>query len=50
VKNVPDLIVAAATAAGVAGPLAEHMHGVYKEMLSAGRAEEEFLSVAARRP
>ncbi|HEY9531616.1 MAG TPA: NAD(P)-dependent oxidoreductase [Burkholderiales bacterium] len=50
VKKDLDLIVAAAKAAGVPVPLAEHMHGVYKEMLSSGRAEEDFFSVAARRP
>ncbi len=48
VKKDLDLIVAAAQAAGVPVPLAEHMHAVYKEMLSSGRAEDDFFSVAAR--
>jgi 3-hydroxyisobutyrate dehydrogenase-like beta-hydroxyacid dehydrogenase len=46
VKKDLDLIVAAAKAAGVPVPLAEHMHSVYREVLAAGRAEEDFFSVA----
>jgi 3-hydroxyisobutyrate dehydrogenase-like beta-hydroxyacid dehydrogenase len=46
VKKDLDLIVAAAKAAGVQVPLAEHMHSVYRELLAAGRAEEDFFSVA----
>ena len=48
VKKDLDLIVAAAQAAGVPVPLAEHMHGIYKDMLASGRGEEDFFSVAAR--
>src|SRR5687768_7786006 len=47
-KKDLDLIVATAKAAGVPVPLAEHMHAVYKELLAAGRAEEDFFS--ATRP
>jgi 3-hydroxyisobutyrate dehydrogenase-like beta-hydroxyacid dehydrogenase len=50
VKKDLDLIVAAAKASGVPVPLAEHMHGIYKQMLAQGRAEEDFFSVAARSP
>jgi 3-hydroxyisobutyrate dehydrogenase-like beta-hydroxyacid dehydrogenase len=49
VKKDLDLIVAAAKAAGVPVPLAEHMHAVYRDMLASGRAEEDFFSVAAGR-
>jgi 3-hydroxyisobutyrate dehydrogenase len=49
VKKDLDLIVAAAGAAGVPVPLAEHMHAIYSDMLSSGRAEEDFFSVAAGR-
>ena len=34
---------------GVPVPLAEHMHAIYSDMLSSGRAEEDFFSVAAGR-
>jgi 3-hydroxyisobutyrate dehydrogenase-like beta-hydroxyacid dehydrogenase len=40
-----DLIVAAAKAAGVPVPLAEHMHRSYRRMVDEGRAEEDFFSV-----
>ena len=48
VKKDLDLIVAAAKAAGVSVPLAEHMHARYGELLAAGRAEEDFFSVVKR--
>jgi len=48
-KKDLDLIVAAAKAAGVPVPLAEHMHAIYRDTLSSGRGEEDFFSVAARR-
>jgi 3-hydroxyisobutyrate dehydrogenase-like beta-hydroxyacid dehydrogenase len=50
VKKDLDLIVAAAKAAGVPVPLAEHMHAIYRDMLSSGRGEEDFFSVVSRRP
>jgi 3-hydroxyisobutyrate dehydrogenase-like beta-hydroxyacid dehydrogenase len=50
VKKDLDLIVAAARAAGVRVPLAEHMHAIYRDMLSSGRGEEDFFSVVSRRP
>lgn len=40
-----DLLVAAARAAGVAVPLAEHMQDVYRAVIEQGRAEEDFFSV-----
>jgi 3-hydroxyisobutyrate dehydrogenase-like beta-hydroxyacid dehydrogenase len=46
VKKDLDLIVATAKAAGVPVPLAEHMHAVYKRLLAAGRAEDDFFSAA----
>jgi 3-hydroxyisobutyrate dehydrogenase-like beta-hydroxyacid dehydrogenase len=46
VKKDLDLIVAAAQAAGVPVPLAEHMHSVYAGLLAAGRGEEDFFSAA----
>ncbi|HEX2199010.1 MAG TPA: NAD(P)-dependent oxidoreductase [Burkholderiales bacterium] len=49
VKKDLDLIVAAAKAAGVPVPLAEHMHGLYADAVASGRAEEDFFSVAAGR-
>jgi 3-hydroxyisobutyrate dehydrogenase-like beta-hydroxyacid dehydrogenase len=49
-KKDLDLIVAAAQAAGVPVPLAEHMHAVYRDMLSSGRAEQDFFSVVERGP
>lgn len=49
VKKDLDLVVAAAKAAGVPVPLAEHMHALYRDVLAAGRGEEDFFSVAARR-
>ena len=48
VKKDVDLIVAAAQAAGVPVPLAQHMQSIYRDMLAAGRGEEDFFSVAAR--
>ncbi len=47
VKKDVDLIVAAAQAAGVAVPLAQHMQSIYSDMLAAGRGGEDFFSVAA---
>jgi 3-hydroxyisobutyrate dehydrogenase-like beta-hydroxyacid dehydrogenase len=49
VKKDVDLIVAAAQAAGVPVPLAQHMQSIYRDMLAAGRGEEDFFSVAAGR-
>lgn len=48
VKKDLDLIVAAAAAAGVPVPLAQHMQSIYRDMLAAGRDEDDFFSVAAR--
>jgi 3-hydroxyisobutyrate dehydrogenase-like beta-hydroxyacid dehydrogenase len=48
VKKDLDLIVAAAAAAGVPVPLAQHMQSIYRDMLAAGRADEDFFSVAAK--
>lgn len=50
VKKDLDLVVAAAQAAGVPVPLAQHMQALYRDMLAAGRAEEDFFSVAEPRP
>lgn len=40
-----DLLVAAARAAGVPVPLAEHMQEIYRAVIAEGRAEEDFFSV-----
>lgn len=40
-----DLVVKAATEAGVPVPLAEHMQAIYREMIAAGLAQEDFFSV-----
>lgn len=40
-----DLVVQAAGEAGVPVPLAEHMQAVYREMIAAGLAGEDFFSV-----
>lgn len=45
VKKDLDLIVAAASAAGVPVPLAQHMHSLYRGLLAAGLGEEDFFSV-----
>jgi 3-hydroxyisobutyrate dehydrogenase-like beta-hydroxyacid dehydrogenase len=50
VKKDLDLVVAAAQAAGVPVPLAEHVRGLYAQIIAAGRGEEDFFSVAERRP
>jgi 3-hydroxyisobutyrate dehydrogenase-like beta-hydroxyacid dehydrogenase len=40
-----DLVVKAASEAGVPAPLAEHMQAIYREMIAAGLAQEDFFSV-----
>jgi 3-hydroxyisobutyrate dehydrogenase-like beta-hydroxyacid dehydrogenase len=48
VKKDLDLVVAAAQAAGVPVPLAEHMRTLYAQVIAAGRGEEDFFSVVKR--
>lgn len=49
VQKDVELIVAAARAAGVPVPLAEHMQKIYREAVAGGRAGEDFFSVVTPR-